>query len=234
VEEASRTLHTDMPETIRRVVLFGADTLARKTAKVILQEDAELKIVEKDAALCRKAMDELGEKAMVIHSAYEDHKLFEDEGFKYADMIIAAGTNDEKNIVKCVEAREYGVKKTVAINNDPSYYGLMHTLGIVVVRGSKAGAHYAILEKIASSTVTTQRLFCGGEGVMFLRKIYAHSPLIGKPVRPYKDGKVKTLLVRDGGFVSADSKTVFKEGDVLALFATATYEEVVRQWIETL
>jgi trk system potassium uptake protein TrkA len=203
-------------------------------AKAILHVGGELKIVEKDAGLCRKAVEELGEKAMVIHSAYEDHKLFEEEGLKYADMVVAAGTNDEKNIVKCVEAREYGVKKTVAINNDPSYYGLMHTLGLVVVRGSKPGAHYAILEKIASSSVTTQRHFCGGEGVMFLRKIYPASPLIGKRIRIRYGANMIVVCIRDARFRDLSEADALQEGDIIALFTTAPYKETAQLWIETL
>jgi len=65
----------------------------------------------------------------------------------------------------------------VAINNDKAYYHLMHKMGIVVVRGSKASAHYAILEKVSSDSIVTQRHFCGGSGILFMRKVYSNSSL---------------------------------------------------------
>jgi len=234
IEAVRRRFETGMPDAIANVVLFGADTLALKIAKAVAKEGVALKIIDKHAERCRRALDVLGEKAMVIHSAFEDHKLFEEEGLKYADMVIAATADDETNIVKCVEAGEYGIAKRVAVNNDPSYYGLMHQLGIVAVRGSKAGAHYAILEKIASSQVTTQRHFCGGEGVMFLRKIYPSSPLIGKRIGRYAKEKVLTFLIRQERFIEPEEAGVFKSDDVLAVFAPSAYKEVLQRWIDTL
>jgi len=56
-------------------------------------------------------------RVTIINSAYEDQRLFEEEGLKNADMIIAAGPHDEQNIVKCMEAKEYGIEKVVAINS---------------------------------------------------------------------------------------------------------------------
>jgi len=76
------------------------------------------------------------ENVAVINSKYGDYQLFKDEGLKNADMLIASTKNDEENIIKCLEAKEYGIKKVVAINNDIKHYYLMHKLGIITVRGN--------------------------------------------------------------------------------------------------
>jgi trk system potassium uptake protein TrkA len=222
------------PDSIKRVVIFGANTQAQKIANALLSKNVEIKMIEKDSSLCKEAASELGESVMVINSAYEDHKLFEEEGIKYADMVIAAGHNDEKNIVKCVEAKEYGISKVVAINNDKSYYSLMHKLGLVVVRGSKASATFEILEKISSSTIVTQRHYCGGDGVLFMRKIYPNSPLIDKKIK-------KTVLKNSGVIISRDEKlyTIDKiqrlqKGDVIVLYGSAKNKEEMQKWIYSL
>lgn len=234
IEEISEKIDQSMPSEIKRVVIFGANTLAQKIAKALVEKKLEIKMIAKETLLCKKASEYLQGKATVINSAYEDQRLFEEEGLGRAEMVIAAEQSDEKNIIKCIEAKEYGIQKVVAINNDKTYYDLMHKLGVVVVRGSKAGAHYAILETIASSSIVTQRLFCGGRGILFMRKIYADSELIGKPLPslPYSDAKM--LLVRDEKIQHDQEGLLMQQGDSIVVFGKSEQTEEMQQWIYNL
>jgi trk system potassium uptake protein TrkA len=234
IEEISSKLDEKMPSSIRKIVIFGANTLAQKIAKALLDKKLEIKMIEKEIDHCRTASEVLQGKVTIINSAYEDQRLFEEEGLKNADMIIAAGHNDEKNIVKCIEAKEYGVQKVVAVNNDKAYYNLMHKMGVVVVRGSKAGAHYAILEKISSSSIVTQRHFCGGRGVLFMRKIYPNSELIGKMIKAVDIGSSILLLLRADKIYSLSQIEKFEQGDILVVFGEIENKEEIQQWIYTL
>lgn len=149
-------------------------------------------------------------------------------------MIIAAGSDDEKNIVKCIEAQEYGIEKVVAINNDKAYYNLMHQLGIVVVRGSKIGAYYTILEKIASSNVVTERHFCGGKGVLFMREVDKGSALIGKESNVCSVDHCSLHLLRDEKLLNLNKALQFKEGDIVMVSANVKEEEKIQKWIYSL
>jgi trk system potassium uptake protein TrkA len=234
IEEISSRLDEKMPTSIQKIVIFGANTLAQKIAKVLLDKHLDIKMIEKDIEHCKTASELLQGKVTIINSAYESHHLFEEEGLKNADMIIAAGHNDEKNIVKCIEAKEYGVQKVVAVNNDKAYYDLMHKMGVVVVRGSKAGAHYAILEKISSSSIVTQRHFCGGRGVLFMRKIYVNSKLIGKSIKNSKIQDTSILLLRDDKIYTLLQIEQLEQSDIIVVFGKFEYKEEIEQWIYTL
>jgi len=234
IRTISDQLDEKMPSTIKKIVIFGANTLAQKIAKALLDKRLEIKMIEKNMQYCKKASEQLEGRVQIINSAYEDQRLFEEEGLKNADMIIAAGMNDEKNIVKCIEAREYGVEKVVAVNNDKDYYQLMHKMGIVVVRGSKASAHYAILEKIASNYIVTQRHFCGGNGVLFMRKIYPDSELIGRVIKEKDLEGVKTFLLREETIYMTNMIDRLQKGDIVVLFGDIRMKEKMQQWIYTL
>jgi len=234
IRTISDQLDEKMPSTIKKIVIFGANTLAQKIAKALLDKRLEIKMIEKNMEYCKKASEQLEGRVQIINSAYEDQRLFEEEGLKNADMIIAAGMNDEKNIVKCIEAREYGVQKVVAVNNDKDYYQLMHKMGIVVVRGSKASAHYAILEKIASNYIVTQRHFCGGNGVLFMRKIYPDSELIGRVIKQKDLEGVKTFLLREETIYMTNMIDRLQKGDIVVLFGDIHMKEKMQQWIYTL
>jgi len=234
IEEIASKLDEKMPSSIKKVVIFGANTLAQKIAKALLDKKLEIKMIEKDIGHCRRASELLQGKVSIINSAHEDQRLFEEEGLKNADMIIAAEPDDEKNIIKCIEAKEYGIEKVVAVNNDKAYYNLMHKMGVVVVRGSKAGAHYAILEKISSSSIVTQRHFCGGNGVLFMRKIYPHSELIGKSVESIKLDNVIVLLLREEKLYGLSQVGQLEQGDICIVFGNVNNKEEIEQWIYTL
>ena len=234
IRSLAQRLEESVPDAIKRIVIFGADTLAQKIAKTLSEKSLEIKMIDKDIEACRKASEFLEGRVRIVHAAYDDRRLFEEEGLKNADMAIAASMNDEKNIVKCMESKEYGIPKVVAINNDKAYYRLMHKLGIVVVRGSKASAHYAILEKVSSDAIVTQRHFCGGEGILFMRKIYASSPLIGKRFKaPGLEG-VKTLVVRDDTILDDCDGMVLQKEDIIIVFAPVTLKEKLQRWIHKL
>ncbi len=234
VEVLSAKLDDKMPTKIKKIVIFGANTLAQKIAKVLLDKKLDIKMIEKNIEYCKEASEFLQGKVTIINSSHEDHQLFEKEGLKNADMVIAAAQNDEKNIVKCIEAKEFGIEKVVAVNNDKDYYNLMHKMGVVVVRGSKAGAHYAILEKISSSSIVSQRHFCGGRGMLFMRKIYPNSTLISKRIKGMKRDKVKVLLLRDEKVYPLVQIETFTQGDIVVAFGECENKDEIEQWIYTL
>ncbi len=222
-------------EKIKRGVIYGATDLGIEIAKALLKRDIQIKLIEKDDKLCHYASEVLEGDVTVINSHYSSHKFFNEEGLKNAELFISTTENDEYNIVKCIEAQEIGIKKVISINNDLEYYNLMHRLGIVVVRGVKANAIFSILENIESNYIIGKKEFCGGKGVIFIRKIFKESPLIGKTIKAYPASKNSlTLLIRDEKTEYFYGKTEIKEGDVIVVFCVKEEDSKVKNWIYNL
>ncbi len=234
IKELCSSLDTQNPKELKKIAIFGAGILGIEIAKALLNNKVEIKIIEKDPKLCKKASEQLQDKAMVINSKYIEDSIYEEEKIKNADMIIATSNEDEENIIKCLEAKEYGVKKTVAINNNIELYYLMHKLGIVAVRGPKSNAYYSILEKIGSSSIIAEKHYCGGRGTIFMRKIFPNSPLIGKSVKPLKLDDTLSFYIREEVIFDFYDKITLKEGDVIVVFIKSYLEEKVKDWIYNL
>ncbi len=218
-------------EEIKRCVIFGGGELAISIAKALLEMGCEIKLIEKEIEACERADIELGGKATVINAKYNSHDIFEEENLSAADMFIAASGNDEFNIIKCLEAKEQGIGKIVAINNDMEYYNLMHSLGIVVVRGPKISAYNKILEEISSTGVVVQKWFCGSKATVFMRKIFPGSKLINKYIKPIKIEGTRLCYIRDEQLYLFNDKTVLFENDVIVVFAVAEKSAKIKQWI---
>jgi len=224
-------IEPDTNINIQKCVVFGGARLGVAIAKQLVQLGRDVKLVEKDLRLCKMADEELEGKASIINSKYSSHDIFEDEGLDSADIFIAATSNDEFNIIKCLEARESGIKRVVAINNEMEYYNLMHSLGITVVRGPKMSAYSKIMEEIGSTGVVLQKSFCGAKAIVFMRKIFTNARLVGKNVKALKMQESSIFCMRGSLMLSLAEKLVLKENDLIVAFCTIKESTKVKQWI---
>ena len=224
-------LELDAKNNIQRCVVFGGGDLGVGIAEELLQSGRDVKLVEKDLALCQKADEILKGKASIINSKYSSHDIFEQEALESADIFVAATNNDEYNIIKSLEAKESGIKKVVAINNEMEYYNLMHSLGIIVVRGPKISAYNEIMEEISSTGVVIQKSFCGAKATVLMRKVFKDSKLIGKKVKPLTLNSSKLFFMRDEVLFPFDEKIVLQENDLIVVFSTSKESPKVKQWI---
>lgn len=234
IQTVCSNINTKMPKEIKRIVIFGADLLGIEIAKNLIRPGTTIKLIDKDLELCRNAAEILKDDVSVINSKYGDYRIIKEERLKNADMLIASSKNDEENMIKCIEAQEYGVDKVVAINNDVEHYALMHKLGIVAVRGPKNNAYYSIIEKIGSSSILSSRLFCGGSAVALTRTVHTTSELVGKTIFPYPHNDCLCLCIRNNTIVHFKDSLVVLSDDYIMAFTTATEEEKVKKWIYAL
>lgn len=219
-----------MPKCIKNIVIFGADTLGIEIAKVLCGKNISIKMIEKDITKCNNAAQILQNRATVINSKYGDIRFYEEEGLKNADMIIASSSNDEENIVKCVEAKEHGIEKVVAINNDITHYNLMHSLGMMVVRGPKINAYYSILEIIGSSSIVREKLFCGGAAIGFIREVLPSTRFI----YPVDGENIISFIIQNDELFSFTKKFTPTDKSILVCFCKKDQEQRCRKWINTL
>lgn len=230
IEEIAKSLNKTMPKKIKNIAIFGADILGIEIAKALIENKATVKIIEKDIQKCQRASEILQNGATIINSKYGDFRLYDDERLKNADMIVASTTNDEENIIKCIEAKEQGVQKVVAINNDIEHYNLMHSLGITVVRGPKINAFYSIIETIGSTSVVGEKLFCGGSGVCFIRELKETN----KTLSPLNINATIAYIISDSRLERFHKKQTIKDPVTVAVFCLAQKKEEVRKWINKL
>lgn len=225
-------LEPNNTKNIKNCVVFGGEDLGISISKSLVKIEKNVKLIETDFELCKKADKILQGRVSIINLKYGTTTLFEDEELDKADIFIAATNNDEYNIIKCLEAKDRGIHKVVAINNELEYYNLMHSLGIIVTRGPKISAYNTIMEHISSTGVVIQKSFCGAKAVVFMRKIFNKSTLINKTIKPIKDTK-QTLIfyVKDNKLNIFNSKIVLQENDLIIVFCRSIDSAKMQKWI---
>jgi len=224
----------DVSTRIERCAIFGAGDLGINIASSLLEHGVDVKIVEKSPELCNRADEILAGGAMTLSCKYGMEDIYDEELYG-ADMIISATGNDEYNIVKCLEAREHGIGKLLAINNDLEHYKVMHSLGIIAVRGPKVNAYNTIIESIESNGIVMERRFCGGDARVFMRKIFEGSELDGKKrALPSRLKKCRAIVVRGEEMIPLSNDTILEYDDVITLFCEEGEANRAREWIDGL
>jgi trk system potassium uptake protein TrkA len=226
IQSKTASLHVKPPKSVKTAVIFGASDLGVTLAQALIDQGVAIKLIEKDVVLCNQAANQLQHHATVINSKYGDFHLFEEEGLLGADMLVAATPNDNENIVKCIEAKSMGIGRVIAINNDIEHYRLMHTLGIVALRGPKMNAFYAIMEIINSNINVDERLFCGGSAICFTR----HFQSATKPSL-LNNAKTLSFCIQDGHICSSGESLDKSQPFSIVAFTDRQNEESVRTWI---
>src|SRR5918994_6036123 len=102
-----------------RTVIIGAGEVGLNTARLLSHEGHSVVLVEQDERLVEKATEQLD--ALVIAGNGANPKLLSEAGIKRSDLLIAASSSDEVNIIACLAAKSQGVSRTVARIHNPDY-----------------------------------------------------------------------------------------------------------------
>ena len=218
-------------QEIKNCIIYGANQLGLEIAKVLIKKGLNIKLIDKTLEGCKNANAILKNSAEVIKSNYNLDFLLENHA-QNTNIFIAATTNDEFNITKCIEANQKGIEKVIGIHNNRQYASLMRKLGIEVIRGEKMNAYYRVLEKISSTNMLSQRAFCGGEAMVYLRKI--SEKMVGEKLDiPNKIHDKGTFFIQRGKmFISYHNIESFEDGDIIISFSFSKDIKSITNWFK--
>ena len=103
-----------------RTVIIGAGEVGFNTARMLSHEGHDVVLVELDETLVERATEQLD--ALVVHGNGASPRLLAEAGIDRSDLLIAASSSDEVNIIACLAAKSQGVPRTVARIHNPDYY----------------------------------------------------------------------------------------------------------------
>lgn len=102
-----------------RVLILGAGIVGYTLAEQLSQENHDIYVIEKDSNLIREMNDNLDIFALCGSGTSQD--ALEAIGIQDMDLVISVTSHDEVNILSCLMASQYGVKKLVARVKNPEF-----------------------------------------------------------------------------------------------------------------
>ena len=105
------------------IVIVGAGLMGFRIASLLTQEGHDVVVVDQSESELEVVSHQLDAKT-VLGSGATPRVLREAE-IQRADLLIAATTNDETNMITCFIAKELGAKRTIARVRNPEYAGYL-------------------------------------------------------------------------------------------------------------
>ena len=113
----------------RDVMILGGSRTAYYLAKQLLVSGSDVKIIDRDRAVCEELCDALP-KAVVIHGDGSDQELLAEEGIRDMDAFVALTGMDEQNILLSFFAASQNVPKVISTINRPELAAMATRLGL--------------------------------------------------------------------------------------------------------
>ncbi len=102
-----------------KIIIIGDGKVGYSLAETLSKEDNDVTIIDKNPEALKKASEYLD--VMCIKGNGVSTNILLEAGVKEADVLIAATTSDEMNMVCCLTGKKLGARHTIARIRDPEY-----------------------------------------------------------------------------------------------------------------
>lgn len=216
-----------------RTVIIGAGEVGFNTARMLSQEGQNVVLIDSDEKLVERATEQLD--ALVIHGNGASPRVLAEAGVKNSDLLIAASSSDEVNIIACLAAKAQGVPRTVARLHNPDYYDTRapfanEMLGIDFVIHTEQMAAKEIKAALLVPGAINVDAFANGRIEVAETIVSEGSPVLGQALRDVRLPEQSLIVgvVRRGEALVPRGDTVLEHRDhVLLISGGRRISEVV-------
>ncbi|MBS4013184.1 MAG: Trk system potassium transporter TrkA [Bacteroidetes bacterium] len=204
---------------ISNIMIVGGGTIGSQTA-LALEKKFNVKLFEMNKERSIELSDML-QNTLIINGDARDINLLEDERIGSMDAFVSVTNSSETNILTCLLARRYGVKKTIALVENLDYVDISQNIGIdTIINKKTAIASYIVKFTLASKVLSTKCL-TGIDAEVFEFVVKPNSPVTKKPIRKlsFPDKAIIGGIIRDNEGYIAVGDFQIKEYDKVVVFA---------------
>lgn len=195
-----------------KIIIIGDGKVGYSLAENLSKENNDVTIIDKDIEALRKANENLD--VMCIRGNGVSTKVLLEAGVADVDVLIAATSSDEMNMVCCLTAKKLGAHYTVARIRDPEYANelsrLKQELGLDLVINPEQSAAYEIARLLRFPSAVYLESFVKGKVELVEINVAENSPIAGMKLRDIRKRTSELILV---GAVMRDDNIVIPNGD---------------------
>lgn len=124
VEQLLRISGITFNQQLDRVIIIGASPIGIELARVLEENDTNVKLIEEDQAKARQASQML-KRTTVLQGNYLQFRLLEEAGVNGVNGFVSVTGDDENDIMACMTAKEQGAQRVLALVQQPRYLPLL-------------------------------------------------------------------------------------------------------------
>lgn len=215
-----------------KIIILGAGRVGSSVAENLVSEQNDITVVDTDPSALAVLQDRLDLRTVAGNATHPP--VLREAGAEDADMLIAAVSRDETNLVACqVAARVFNVPSRIARIRAPEFLEHPELTG----DGGFYVDHMICPEQTVTDTIfrliefpeALQVLqFAGGRVSLIVVRAYADGALVGRPIRelrdhiPGIDSRIVAIFRGDRP-VPPDGDTVVEAGDEVFFLAASEH-----------
>ena len=208
--------------SVANCMIIGGGTICFYLAKILLESNIRVTIIDKDPRRCKMLSDELPEANVICGDAANQNVLLE-EGIENCESFVSLTGMDEENIFLSLYARRASKKdvKLITKINRINYDDIIGDMNLgSILNPQHIVAEYivryvrAMENSIGSNVETLYNIIEGKAGALeFL--IQAGSPVIGIPLSrlPLKKGVLVACIYRNHQVIIPNGQTMIEVDD---------------------
>lgn len=195
-----------------KIIIIGDGKVGYNLAENLSKEDNDVVIIDKDPEALKKAGEYLD--VMCIRGNGLSTKTLLEAGVKEADLLIAATTSDEINMVCCLTAKKLGAAHTIARIRDPEYADelaqLKEDLDLDMVINPEQAVAGEISRLLEFPPAVNVEVFAKGRVVMMEMKVTGDMSIVQMSLKNITRKYASTVLI--GGVLRGDT-VIIPKGD---------------------
>ena len=204
---------------IKNIMILGGSRIGKRLAKE-LQKTYSVKLIERDYNKCEILADEL-DNTLILNGDGSDTELLLEEGIRKMDAFIAVTENSETNILSCLLAKRFGVKKTIAEIENIDFIDLAEDIGIDTIVNKKLIAASHIYTYTLNAEVTSFKMLTGTDAEVLELIAHTDSKIVGEQLSKIKFPKNAIIggIIRDEESIIAKGRTIIQPNDKVVVFS---------------
>lgn len=220
----------DADQKIRDVTVIGGGTVGLTLAKLLLQrEKLNLKIIEISPRRCERLAAELP-SALVLNGDGTDLELFEAEQLHRSDVLVSVTTNDEKNLLATLLAKQLQVPKIITRVDRPGNLRLFESVGIDVPLNMRFTAVETVLNSLRRTDVQLRATVEHGKADVLELVVPDSFAETSLKEMPTIEGAIIGAIVRRQEVIVPHGEDVVRPGDRLFVFSMDEAADKVRNY----
>ncbi len=206
-----------------KIIIIGDGKVGYSLAENLSKEDNDVTIIDKNPEALRRASEYLD--VMCIKGNGLSTSILLEAGVKEADLLIAATTSDEMNMVCCLTAKKLGALHTIARIRDPEYANelslLKADLGLDLVINPEQAVAGEISRLVKFPPALNVDTFAKGRVEMVEIKVCSDISIINMSLQEISKKYSSSILIggvlREDDIIIPNGDFVIKENDVIYL-----------------
>ena len=204
----------------RNVFVLGGGKIGFELSKRLAEMNYRVRLVDRDLARCEDLAQRL-ERVRVLHTDGTDVETLHNEGIENGDVFIAVTHDDQTNILCSLLAKRHGVKRVIALIDQPQFVTLAPSLGVDVCVSPRLATASAILKFIRRGEIVGMAVVEQSDSEVIEILAPENSPIIGQPLRSLNmpRGMIIGAIVRGEGVIIPSGEDHIEAGDHVVVFA---------------